>query len=44
MTKYLNKIEKSESRVLLKELDNEKRIMTSKKSRVKCLVEQRNEK
>lgn len=44
VTKYLNKIERSESRVLLKELDNEKRIMTSKKSRVKCLVEQRNEK
>ena len=42
VTNYMRKIEQSESRVLMKEIDNERRIQTSKNSRVKCLVEQRN--
>ena len=42
VTNYVRKIEQSESKVLLREMENERRIQTSKNSRVKCLVEQRN--
>jgi len=42
VTKYIKKIERSESRVLEKEVENERRIHTSKNSRAKCFVEQRN--
>ena len=44
VTNYLQKIENSESRILGKELQQEKRVIDSKKNKVKCFVEERNRK
>lgn len=41
ITNYLNKIERSESKIILKQIENDKRRELSLKKKVKCLIGQR---